>query len=181
MKKLKSLPSPRSPLPSCRPHARRRCGRRTPAAIITRRRHGGGPQRFNQSLELGAYSSPRAIACSSRATNSRSMRSSSSRGQVPMRASLSCAGSLMLSVLRKSGISLFSAPKARQHRRGSRLISGGPSVPRGGIARCYKGGNPLYHLGLSQQGRMTLIRHDDDFKLAAPCQHLIQGGPSQHI
>ncbi len=59
--------------------------------------------------------------------------------------------------------------------------SDGPSVPRGGIARCNKGGNPPYHLGLTQQGRVTLIRHDDDFKLAAPCQHLIQGGPGQHI
>ena len=64
---------------------------------------------------------------------------------------------------------------------GSRLIGDGPSVPRGGIARCNKGGNALYHFGLSQQGRVTLIRHDDDFKLAAPCQHLIQGGPGQHI
>jgi hypothetical protein len=64
---------------------------------------------------------------------------------------------------------------------GSRLIGDGPSVPRGSIARCNKGGNAPYHLGLSQQGRVTLIRHDDDFKLFAPCQHLIQGGPSQHI
>src|SRR5258708_31532850 len=64
---------------------------------------------------------------------------------------------------------------------GSRLIGDGPSVPRGGIARCNKGGNPPYHQGLSKQGRVTLIRHDDDFKLFAPCQHLIQGGPGQHI
>jgi hypothetical protein len=55
------------------------------------------------------------------------------------------------------------------------------SVPRGGIARCNKSCNPPYHLGLSQQGRMTLIRHYDDFKLVASCQHLIQGGPGQHI
>jgi hypothetical protein len=55
------------------------------------------------------------------------------------------------------------------------------SVPRGRIARCNKSCNPPYHLGLSQQGRMTLIRHDDDFKLVASCQHLIQGGPGQHI
>jgi len=57
----------------------------------------------------------------------------------------------------------------------------GPSVPHAGIARCNKGGNPPDHLGLSQQGRVTLIRHDDDFKLAAPFQHLIQGQPGQHI
>jgi hypothetical protein len=55
------------------------------------------------------------------------------------------------------------------------------ALSRGGIARCNKGGNSPYHLGLSQQGRVTLIRHDDDFKLFAPCQHLIQGGPGQHI
>jgi hypothetical protein len=30
---------------------------------------------------------------------------------------------------------------------GRRLIGDGPSVPRGGIARCNKGGNPPYHLG----------------------------------
>jgi hypothetical protein len=58
---------------------------------------------------------------------------------------------------------------------------GGPSVPPRCIASCNKGDNPAYHFGLSQEGRMTLIRHDDDFKLAAPFQHLIQGGPGQHI
>ena len=60
-------------------------------------------------------------------------------------------------------------------------IGDGPSVPCGVIARCNKGCNPPYRHGLGQEWRVTLIRHDDDFKLAAPCQHLIQGGPGQHI
>jgi hypothetical protein len=47
-------------------------------------------------------SSPRAIARASRATNLRSMRSNSSRAQLPTRPSLSCAGS-RLSLLSKSG------------------------------------------------------------------------------
>ena len=64
---------------------------------------------------------------------------------------------------------------------GSRLIGDGLSVPSGTIARSNKGSNPAYHLGLSQQGRVTLIRHDDDLKLVAPFQHFIQGGPGQHI
>jgi hypothetical protein len=51
----------------------------------------------------------------------------------------------------------------------------------GAIARSNKGSNPPYHLGLSQQGRVTLIRHDDDFELVAPNQHLIQGRFGQHI
>jgi hypothetical protein len=63
----------------------------------------------------------------------------------------------------------------------SRAGGDGPSVPRRCVARCNKGGNPPYYLGLSQQGRVTLIRHDDDFKLAAPCHHLIQCGSGQHI
>ena len=62
-----------------------------------------------------------------------------------------------------------------------RLIGEGPSVPHGGIARCNKGGNLPYHFGLSQQGCMTLIRHDNDFKLVAPSQHFIQSRPGQHI
>ena len=53
---------------------------------------------------------------------------------------------------------------------GSRLIGDGPSVPRAGIPRCNKCGNPPCHLGFNQQGRVTLIRHHDDFKLAAPFQ-----------
>ena len=60
-------------------------------------------------------------------------------------------------------------------------IGDGLLVPRGGIARCNKGCNLPYHFGLSQQGRVTLIRYDDDFKLAASRQHLVQGGPGQHI
>src|SRR5260370_19808707 len=36
-----------------------------------------------------------------------------------------------------------------------------PSPPRGDVACCDKGCNPPYHLGLNQQGRVTLIRHDD--------------------
>ena len=37
-----------------------------------------------------------------------------------------------------------------------------------------------YQVGAAMGG-VTLIRHHDDFKLAAPFQHLIQGGPGQHI
>jgi hypothetical protein len=55
------------------------------------------------------------------------------------------------------------------------------SIPHRNIARRNERCNPPYHLGLSKQGRVTLIRHDDDFKLAASCQHLIERRPGQHI
>jgi hypothetical protein len=55
------------------------------------------------------------------------------------------------------------------------------SIPHRNIARCNERCNPPHHLGLSKQGRVTLIRHDDDFKLAASCQHLIERRPGQHI
>ena len=45
--------------------------------------------------------------------------------------------------------------------------------PARGHRRCNKGGNPPYHFGLSQQGRVALIRHNDDFKLVAPCKHFM--------
>jgi hypothetical protein len=59
------------------------------------------------------------------------------------------------------------------------LLGGGPSVSRGGIARCNKAGNAPYDLGLSGEGWVVLIWHDNDFELAAALQPLIQGGPGQ--
>ena len=60
-------------------------------------------------------------------------------------------------------------------------IGDGPSVPCGDIARCNKGCNPPYHIGLGQEWRVTLIRHDDDFELTTACQHRIQSSRGQHI
>ncbi len=80
------------------------------------------------------------------------------------------------------------APKnciARRHRAAAFWIGDGPSVPCGDIARSNKGCNPPYHLGLGQEWRVTLIRHDDDFELTTACQHRIQlradhGVPASH-
>jgi hypothetical protein len=60
-------------------------------------------------------------------------------------------------------------------------IGDGPSVPCGDIARCNKGCNPPYHLGLGQEWRVTLIRHDDNFELTTACQHRIHSSRGQHI
>ena len=56
-----------------------------------------------------------------------------------------------------------------------------PSTPRGDVGRYDKGGNPPYQPGLDQERRVTLIRHEGDFELAAPCQHRIQSGRGQQI
>src|SRR5438132_14284108 len=58
-------------------------------------------------------------------------------------------------------------------------IGDGPSVPCGDIARCNKGCKPPYHLGLGQEWRVTLIRHDDDFELTTACQHRSQSSRGQ--
>jgi hypothetical protein len=60
-------------------------------------------------------------------------------------------------------------------------IGDGPSVPCGDIARSNKGCNPPYHLGLGQEWRVTLIRHDDNFELTTACQHRIHSSRGQHI
>jgi hypothetical protein len=55
------------------------------------------------------------------------------------------------------------------------------SLPGRDVARCDKSRDPPYQLGFSQQRRVTLIRHDGDVEFAAPRQHGIKRGRSQHI
>jgi hypothetical protein len=42
-----------------------------------------------------------------------------------------------------------------------------PSQPGGEVARCDKGYNPPYQVGLGQERRVTLVRHHDDLNLVA--------------